>query len=117
MLEVQVWLGVIIPAQGAHDKETAPGAIVFQEQASMLEYLEAQGWRGPVQGNQIHRLAKRILLESADLQCAREQLFRRQPGLEKHGHIHVAQGMGLLSCRRPKEVRCHQIGPASQDCA
>ncbi len=70
MLVVQVWLGVIVPAQGAHDKETAPGAIVFQEQASMLEHLEAQSWRGPIQGNQIHRLAKCILQESADLQRA-----------------------------------------------
>lgn len=83
----------------------------------MLEYLEAQSWRGPIQGNQIHRLAKRILQESTDLQRAREQLFRRQSGLEKHSHIHVAQGMGLLPCRGPEQVRGHQIRPALQHLA
>jgi hypothetical protein len=117
MLIVQVWLGVIIPAQGAHHKETAPGAIVFQKEASMLEYLEAQSWRGPVQGNQIHRLAKRILQESTDLQRAREQLLRRQPILEKHSHIHVTQGMGLLPCLGPKQVRGDQIRPTLQQFA
>ena len=99
-----------------HDKKTALRAILFQKQASMLEYLEAQGWRGPVQGNQIHRLVERVLQERADLQRAREQHFRRQPGVEEHRHIHVAQAMGLLPCCGTEQVRSHQIRPAPQDC-
>ncbi len=83
----------------------------------MLEYLEAQGRRGPVQGNQIHRVAKRVLQESADLQRTREQLFRREPGLKKNSHIHVAQGMGLPPCYRPEQVRSHQIRPTLQHLA
>ena len=112
---VQVWLNVIVPAQGVHDKEAALCAILFEEQASMLEYLKGQSGRGPVQGNQIHRLVEGVLEERADLQCAREQLFRRQRGLEEHRHIHVAQGMGLLPCGGAKEVGSHQIRPVLQD--
>ena len=42
---VEVWLGIVVPAQGVHDKDTTLCTVLFQEQAPMLEYLEAQGGR------------------------------------------------------------------------
>ena len=38
---VEVWLGIVVLAQGVHNKDTTLCTILFQEQSSMLQHLEA----------------------------------------------------------------------------
>ena len=106
---VEVWLGIVVPAQGVHNEETALCTILLQDQAPLFEYLEAQGWRGSVQGDHIHRPVQRFVQNGANLHRAGEHVCRGQLSREKHGHIHVAQGMGLLPGCGAEQVDGHQI--------
>ena len=58
---IEIWFGIIVSAQGVHDKDTTLRTILLQEQSPMLEHLEAQGWRGSIQGNHVHRQAQCLI--------------------------------------------------------
>lgn len=79
---VEVWFGIVVPAQGVHNEDTTLCTILFEEQSPMFEHLEAQGWRGSVQGNHVHRLVQRFVQNDANLQSAVEHVCRGQLGRE-----------------------------------
>ena len=114
---VEVWLGIVIPAQGVHNKDTTLCTVLFQEQAPILEHLEAQGRRSSVQCNHVNRSTQRLVQNDADLQRTGEHVCHRQLGCEKHGHIHVAEFMGLVPGRGAEQVNGNYIWTAVQDCA
>ncbi len=82
----------------------------------MLEHLEAQSRRSSVQGNHVNRPTQRLIQNNADLQRTGEYVFRRQLGREKHGHIHVAQCMGLVPSHRAEQIDGHHIWAVVHGC-
>jgi hypothetical protein len=74
---IEVWFGIVVSAQGVHEKDTTLRTILLQEQSAMLENLEAQGWRGPVQGNHVHRQTQALVQHGANLQRPGKQVCRR----------------------------------------
>jgi hypothetical protein len=65
----------------------------------MPEHLEAQGWRGSVQGYYAHRPTHRLIQNDAKLQRPCEHICCRQLDCKKNGYIHVPQCMGLVPRR------------------
>ena len=73
---VEVWFGIVASAQGVHNEDATLCTILFEEQSPMFEHLEAQGWRGSVQGDHIHRPVQRFVQNGANLQRAGKQVCR-----------------------------------------
>lgn len=77
----------------------------------MLEYLETQGRRGPVQGDHIYRPMEGLFQDRAHCQRVGERLCGRQPCREQQCDIHIAQGMGLTLRRGAEQVDSYQFLP------
>lgn len=81
---VEIRLGIVVAAEGAHDKDTALAPVVVQNQVSVLEHLKAQGWRSSVQGNHIDRPCQSFFEQCADLQRVGEHIFGRHGGWKQN---------------------------------